>query len=63
MRRPFEAGETAPAIDFDHVVFRYPTAAEISLASLESIALPGLSAPTPTPTCCAISASMLPRPS
>ena len=30
----------APAIDFDQVWFRYPTAAEISLASLESIALP-----------------------
>ncbi|HEX9031526.1 MAG TPA: ABC transporter ATP-binding protein [Streptosporangiaceae bacterium] len=30
----------APAIDFEHVRFRYPTAAEISLASLESIALP-----------------------
>jgi ATP-binding cassette subfamily B protein len=36
----FRAGQTAPAIDFDHVWFRYPTAAEISLASLESIALP-----------------------
>ncbi len=34
------AGQTAPAIDFDHAWFRYPTAAEISLASLESIALP-----------------------
>ncbi len=33
-------GESAPAIDFDHVWFRYPTAAEVSLASLESIALP-----------------------
>jgi ATP-binding cassette subfamily B protein len=32
--------ETAPAIDFDQVWFRYPTAAEVSLASLESIALP-----------------------
>ncbi len=31
---------TAPSIDFDHVWFRYPTASEISLASLESIALP-----------------------
>jgi ATP-binding cassette subfamily B protein len=29
----------APAITFDHVSFRYPTAAEVSLASLESIAL------------------------
>ncbi len=37
---PLEAGPAAPAIDFDHVWFRYPTAAEISLASLESIALP-----------------------
>jgi ATP-binding cassette subfamily B protein len=31
--------ETAPDIRFDHVFFRYPTAAEVSLASLESIAL------------------------
>jgi ATP-binding cassette subfamily B protein len=45
---PLEAGAAdgaadrrdAPAIDFDHVWFRYPTAAEVSLASLESIALP-----------------------
>jgi len=29
----------APDITFDHVSFRYPTAAEVSLASLESIAL------------------------
>jgi len=34
------ASGAAPAIDFEHVSFRYPTAAEISLASLESIALP-----------------------
>ncbi|HVB43469.1 MAG TPA: ABC transporter ATP-binding protein [Streptosporangiaceae bacterium] len=33
------AGSAAPAIDFEQVWFRYPTAAEISLASLESIAL------------------------
>jgi ATP-binding cassette, subfamily B, bacterial len=32
--------EVAPDIEFDHVSFRYPTAAEVSLASLESIALP-----------------------
>jgi ATP-binding cassette, subfamily B, bacterial len=32
--------EAAPAIDFEHVWFRYPTAAEVSLASLESISLP-----------------------
>jgi ATP-binding cassette, subfamily B, bacterial len=31
---------TAPAIEFDHVSFRYPAASEVSLASLESIALP-----------------------
>src|SRR6185437_568595 len=30
---------TAPDIRFEHVSFRYPTAAEVSLASLESIAL------------------------
>jgi ATP-binding cassette, subfamily B, bacterial len=30
----------APEIEFDQVYFRYPTAAEVSLASLESIALP-----------------------
>ncbi len=31
---------SAPDIAFDHVSFRYPTASEVSLASLESIALP-----------------------
>ena len=30
----------APEIEFDHVSFRYPAASEVSLASLESIALP-----------------------
>jgi ATP-binding cassette, subfamily B, bacterial len=30
----------APTVGFDHVSFRYPTASEVSLASLESIALP-----------------------
>ena len=34
------ASQQAPDIEFDHVWFRYPTAAEVSLASLESIALP-----------------------
>ena len=33
-------GTLAPEIEFDRVSFRYPTAAEVSLASLESIALP-----------------------
>ncbi len=33
------ATSDAPSIAFDHVSFRYPTAAEVSLASLESIAL------------------------
>jgi ATP-binding cassette, subfamily B, bacterial len=31
--------DIAPDIRFDHVFFRYPTASEVSLASLESIAL------------------------
>jgi ATP-binding cassette subfamily B protein len=35
-----EAGQTAPEITFTDVSFRYPTAEEVSLASLESIALP-----------------------
>jgi len=30
----------APSVEFEHVFFRYPVASEISLASLESIALP-----------------------
>jgi ATP-binding cassette subfamily B protein len=34
-----EPSGTAPSIAFDQVSFRYPTAAEVSLASLESIAL------------------------
>ncbi len=33
-------GLAAPDIAFDHVSFRYPAASEVSLASLESIALP-----------------------
>jgi ATP-binding cassette subfamily B protein len=38
---PADGGATvAPEIQFDDVSFRYPTAAEVSLASLESIALP-----------------------
>jgi ATP-binding cassette, subfamily B, bacterial len=37
--RPARAG-AAPEIEFDDVSFRYPAAAEVSLASLESIALP-----------------------
>ena len=32
--------EVAPPIEFDQVSFRYPSASEVSLASLESIALP-----------------------
>jgi ATP-binding cassette subfamily B protein len=32
------AAEGAPAVEFDDVTFRYPAAAEVSLASLESIA-------------------------
>jgi ATP-binding cassette, subfamily B, bacterial len=37
---PGETGGSAPAIEFDHVSVRYPAAKDISLASLESIALP-----------------------
>jgi ATP-binding cassette subfamily B protein len=37
--RPLSAA-TAPEIEFAGVAFRYPTAKEVSLASLESIALP-----------------------
>jgi ATP-binding cassette subfamily B protein len=37
--QPARAG-LAPDIEFDHVSFRYPAASEVSLASLESIALP-----------------------
>jgi ATP-binding cassette, subfamily B, bacterial len=38
---PLRAGiGAAPAIEFDQVSFRYPRASEVSLASLESIALP-----------------------
>jgi len=33
-------GQAAPEIQFDQVSFRYPSASEVSLASLESIALP-----------------------
>jgi ATP-binding cassette subfamily B protein len=33
-------GAAAPQVEFDEVCFRYPAAAEVSLASLESIALP-----------------------
>lgn len=35
-----EGGTTAPEIQFDGVSFRYPKASDVSLASLESIALP-----------------------
>ncbi len=38
--RPLPAVSGAPDIEFDHVSFRYPAASEVSLASLESIALP-----------------------
>jgi ATP-binding cassette subfamily B protein len=38
--RTLPGTDEAPDIRFDHVSFRYPTADEVSLASLESIALP-----------------------
>jgi ATP-binding cassette subfamily B protein len=34
------SGEQAPELEFDEVSFRYPAMSEVSLASLESIALP-----------------------
>jgi ATP-binding cassette, subfamily B, bacterial len=37
----------APCIEFDRVSFRYPSAGEVSLASLESIALPEPERPAP----------------
>jgi ATP-binding cassette, subfamily B, bacterial len=37
---PASGDGTAPEVEFDRVSFRYPTASEVSLASLESIALP-----------------------
>jgi ATP-binding cassette, subfamily B, bacterial len=37
---PSYAEGAAPEIEFDHVSFRYPAASEVSLASLESVALP-----------------------
>jgi len=37
---PASRAALAPDIEFDHVSFRYPAASEVSLASLESIALP-----------------------
>jgi ATP-binding cassette subfamily B protein len=38
--RTSSSNGTAPGVEFDRVSFRYPTASEVSLASLESIALP-----------------------
>src|SRR6266567_4413600 len=37
---PLRTAHAAPEIAFDRVWFRYPTASEVSLASIESIALP-----------------------
>jgi ATP-binding cassette subfamily B protein len=42
-------GTLAPEIEFDDVSFRYPTASEVSLASLESIALPAPERQGPAP--------------
>ena len=46
---PLTVTGTAPAVEFDHVSFRYPRASEVSLASLESIALPVPEQDGPTP--------------
>jgi ATP-binding cassette subfamily B protein len=40
---------SAPAVEFEHVSFRYPQASEVSLASLESIALPSAERADGTP--------------
>jgi ATP-binding cassette, subfamily B, bacterial len=37
---PASGNGPAPQVEFDHVSFRYPTASEVSLPSLESISLP-----------------------
>jgi len=47
------AARPGPAVEFDRVSFRYPSASEVSLASLESIALPRPSGPAAARTCCA----------
>jgi ATP-binding cassette, subfamily B, bacterial len=39
-QQPSSQRPVAPEVIFDHVSFRYPSASEVSLASLESIALP-----------------------
>ena len=39
-QQPSSQRPVAPDVVFDHVSFRYPSASEVSLASLESIALP-----------------------
>jgi ATP-binding cassette, subfamily B, bacterial len=46
---PAGDGARAPEIEFDDVSFRYPTASEVSLASLESIALPAPERQSATP--------------
>src|SRR5580692_4132340 len=55
------ADTVAPEIEFGDVSLRYPTASEVSLASLESIAWPaperrdataGRSSASPSPGCC-----------
>jgi ATP-binding cassette, subfamily B, bacterial len=46
---PGDGGKpAAPEIQFDHVSFRYPSASEVSLASLESIARPAPERPSPS---------------
>ena len=56
MRGPFRAGRCRSS--FDDVRFHYPTAAEVSLASLESVAREDALARAAT--CCAASPSRLP---
>ena len=41
MAYPLPSAASASVVEFEHVSFRYPAASEVSLPSLESIALPG----------------------
>jgi ATP-binding cassette, subfamily B, bacterial len=52
---------TAPTIEFDQVSFRYPTASEVSLASLESIALPPMERSSSHDMLCGVSFHARPR--
>lgn len=46
---PAAENGSAPAVEFDHVSFRYPAASEVSLATLESTTLPSTERATRSP--------------